>query len=111
FTYWLVGFQGVSCPPAGPVEIRMNPGMVILEELFQGADANLLVHQHRDAIANREQAVEVMGHHEHGETEAGSQIPDQFVECAGRYRIEPGGGLVEKHDFRVKRQSACETGP
>ena len=44
--------------------------MVVLKELLEGSDANLLVHENRDPITNREEGVEVVGHHEHGQAEA-----------------------------------------
>ena len=34
----------------------------------------------------------------------------RIIEFAGRYRIEPGGGLVEKDDFRIEREGAREAG-
>ena len=33
---------------------------------------------------------------------------DEFVEIAGRDRVEPGGRLVEEHDLGIERQSAGE---
>ncbi len=92
------------------MKIRVDPRVIVLKELFQRADANFLVHQDRNPIADCEEAVEVMGHHDHGQAEAGPQIPDQFVERPGRDRIKPRRGLVEKHDFRVERQGASEAG-
>jgi hypothetical protein len=86
----------------------MNPRMIVLEQLLQCADAKLLVDQHGDPIANREKGVEIMGHHEYGETEAAFQIPDQFVKAAGSDRIEPGRGFVEKNDLRIESERACE---
>ncbi len=84
--------------------------MIVLQHLIECADAKLLVDQHRHAIADREQAVEVMRHHEYGKPEAASQITDQLVEIPSGDRIEPGGGLVEKDDFRIERQSAGKSG-
>jgi hypothetical protein len=40
----------------------MNPGVIVLEMLFERPYPDLLVDQHRDAIADREQAVEVVSH-------------------------------------------------
>ena len=85
--------------------------MIVLQQLLQGPDAKLLVDQHGDAIADRKQTVEIVRDHEYGKAQAAPQIPDQDVEFAGRYRIEPGGGLVEKDDFRVERKGARKPGP
>src|SRR6516164_9544644 len=106
-----VRFAVLRRSSATTVEIGMNPRMVVLEQLFQCADANLFVDQHRDPIANREKAVEVMGHHEYGQTEAAFQIPDQFVEASGSNRIEPGSRFVEKGDLRIKGERAGEACP
>ena len=84
--------------------------MIVLQQLLQGPDAKLLVDQHGDAIADRKQAVEIVGDHEYGEAQAAPQIPDQDIEFTGRYRIEPGGGLVEKDDFWIEREGARQAG-
>src|SRR6516162_9807733 len=51
-----------------------------------------------------------MGHHEYRKAQATPQIPNQRVEFSSRYWIEPGGRLVEKDDFRIKREGAREAG-
>ena len=84
--------------------------MIVLQHLIECADAKLLVDQHRHAIADREQAVEVMRHHEYGKPEAAPQITDQLVEIPSSDRIEPGCWLVEKDDFRIERESARKSG-
>ena len=77
--------------------------MIVIKELFQSSDPELLIDQHRNPIADRKQAVQVMGHHKNGKTEAAPSLPDQFVKGAGGDRIEPRSRLVEKHDFRIER--------
>src|SRR5262249_719132 len=52
-----------------------------------------------------------MGYQKYGETKAGFRVPDQLVEGAGGYRIEPRRRFVEKHDFRIERQGARQAGP
>src|SRR5690242_1335537 len=104
-------FRRSRGPPARAVKILVNPRMIVLEKLFQGAYPDFLVDQHRDAVADREQAVEVVRHHEYGQAKAALQIADQFVEGAGGDRIETGGRLVEKNDLRIEGQRAGETGP
>src|SRR5215831_15869659 len=90
------------------MEIRPDPRMIVLHHLLQGADANLLVDQHRHAIADRKQSVEIMRHHEHREAQARPQVPNQYIEVTGRYRVESRGGLVEKDDFRIEREGTCK---
>src|SRR5436190_22533839 len=81
------GFRVLSRPPARTVKIRVNPGMVVIEELFQRADAELFVYQYRHSVTDREQAVEIVRHHEDGQPKTGLQIPYQFVKSAGGNRI------------------------
>jgi hypothetical protein len=50
--------------------------MIVPKQLIEGANANLLVDQDRDPIANREESIEIMGHHEDGQAEARLQISD-----------------------------------
>src|SRR5579862_5154206 len=92
------------------MKIGVDPGMVVREMLRQSADADLLVDQHRDAVADREQRIEVVRHQKHGEIEAGLQIADQLVEIGGGDRIKPGGRLVEKQDLRIERKGARQPG-
>ncbi len=84
--------------------------MIVLQHLIECADADLLVDQHRHAIADREQAVEIMRHHQYGKPEAAPQITDQLVEFPGSDRIEPGCWLVEKDNFRIERECARKAG-
>ena len=66
---------------------------------------HLAVGQRGDAVADRVQAVEVVGDHEHGEPERLLQRPDQRVEVAGGDRIEARGRLVEEHDLRDRARA------
>jgi hypothetical protein len=42
----------------------------------------------RDAVADRVQAVEVVGHHEHAQAQGLLQRADEFVEIGGADRVE-----------------------
>src|SRR5690606_11381306 len=46
------------------------------------------------------------GDEEDGETERLLQVVDELVEGGGADRIETGGRLVEKEDFRIEREGA-----
>src|SRR5437763_13611843 len=81
------GFQVLSRPPARTVKIRVNPGMIVIEELFQRADADLFVYQYRDSVADREPAVEILRHHKASPPKTGLQVPYHFVKSAGGNRI------------------------
>src|SRR6266478_5804800 len=98
----MLGFGEQSSSPARAVEIRLDPRMIVLQHLFQKADADLLIDQNRNAIADRKQRVEVMGNHEYRQAQTASQVANQGVEIAGGDGIEPGCGFVEKDDFRVE---------
>ena len=60
--------------------------------------------EHRDPVADREQAIEIVGDHEHCQAQRLLQRADEIVEIAGRDWIEPRGRLVEEHDLRVERE-------
>ena len=51
-----------------------------------------------------------MGHHEDGDAEAALQTAQQFIEGGGADRVEAGGRLVEKENFRIERQCARQSG-
>src|SRR5437763_14100323 len=61
------GFQVLSRPPARTVKIRVNPGMIVIEELFQRADAELFIYQSRHSVADREEAAGIVRQHENGQ--------------------------------------------
>jgi len=67
---------------------------------------DLAVGQRRHAVADRIEAGEVVGDHEHGQSQRLLQRLDQGVEIAGGDRIEPRGRLVEKHDRGIERERA-----
>ena len=47
--------------------------MIVPLQFRQGADLDALVHQHRNTVADRREAVQVVGDHDHGEAEAALQ--------------------------------------
>src|SRR5687767_13158321 len=95
---------------ARPVEVLLDPGMLVLEQLVDGTYFALLIDQYGDPVGDRYQRIEVVRHHEHGEAEALLEIADQHVEIGGADGVEPGRGLVEKQDVGVERQRAREAG-
>ena len=109
----LVAAGGGSAARAG--EIGLDPGVRIAHQFRDCADFHLFVDEHRDAVADRIAAVEVVRHHEHGQAEALLQVADQLVEGRGADRVEPGGRLVEEDDARgrapargrARRACAC----
>ena len=64
--------------------------------------------QHRDAAADRVQAVEIVRHHEDAQAERALQGADQLVEFGGADRVEARSRLVEKNDVGIERQRAGE---
>ncbi len=55
---------------ARAIEIFLNPGVIRREQLIDGADGNdLLIRQHRHAVADRIERVEVMGDEEDGKAQ------------------------------------------
>src|SRR5487761_510651 len=57
----------------------------------------------KDAVvADREDAGELVRHHDDGGAERVADLQDQFVEQPRAYGIEPGRGFVEEQDFRIE---------
>ena len=91
------------------VEIGFEPRIVGTQEFFDFPDGDdLAVAEHRDPVADGEQAVEIVRDHEHREAERFLQRGDEIVEIAGRNRIEARGRLVEEDDLRIERERARE---
>ena len=82
----MLGFGEQSGSPARAVEIGFDPRVIVLKHLFQRSDADLLIDQNRNAIADRKQRVEVMGYHEHRQAQTAPQVANQDVEIAGGHR-------------------------
>ena len=93
------------------MKIGAHPGILVFQMLRQGTDSYFPVDQHGDAVADREQRVQIVRDEEHGQPEAGLQIADQPVELGSGDRIEAGGRLVEKQDLGIERQRPREPGP
>jgi hypothetical protein len=86
--------------------------MIALKQVAHRPDRdNLAVGQRGDAIADRVETGEIMGDHEHGQTERLLQRLDQRIEIAGRDRVQPRGRLVEEYDRRVQRECARQRHP
>src|SRR3989442_730929 len=62
-------------------------------------------------VAGREDARQLVRHHDHRRAEAVPERQDQVVEPARGHRIESGGGLVEEQDLRIEGNRAREPGP
>src|SRR3984957_9582315 len=102
-------FLVVYQPAAFAAEVRFQPGMLGCEHGFDrtGSD-DAAFGQHRDAVANRVQAVEIVGHHEDAQAQRALQGADQCVELGGADRIEARSRLVEENDIGIERQRACQ---
>ena len=62
------------------------------------------VGQHRHAVANRIECVEIVRDQENREAKSFLQALRQGVERCSADRIEPGGGFVEEQERRIERQ-------
>ena len=65
---------------------------------------DLAVAENSDPVADRMQAVEVMGYHKNGHRRNPLQGQYQLVEIAGADRVKARRRLVQKENFRVERQ-------
>jgi hypothetical protein len=97
----------MSLPPAFAAEVGFEPRMLGREHgLDRAGGDHAALRQHGDAIADRVQAVEVMGDHEHAQSQRALQRADQFVELGGADRIEAGRRFVEENDVGIERERA-----
>src|SRR5439155_21076005 len=95
--------------PARAVEIGPDPGVGVFQMIGQRADPNFFVDEHGDAVADREEGVEIVGRHDDGEPETGLQIAEQPGERRRGDRVDPRSGPAEKQDPRGERYGARET--
>ena len=63
----------------------------------------------RSVVARKR--IDVVRHHEHGQTQALLQVPHQRVELRRGDRIEARGRFVEKQQLGIERQGARQAGP
>ena len=112
------GLHRFKLPPAAEggaaarsVEIFPNPGMVQQTQGLHRVHQDAFVDQHRDTVADRAQAVEIVGHHEDGQAQAALKALDQLVESRRADRVEPRRRLVQEQDFRIERQRAGQPRP
>ena len=98
-------------PCAFSAEILLYPGMAGVANEVRGRSFthHVLVRQYCDAIANRKDAVEIMGDHIHGETQCLLKVADKPVEGSRAYGIEARCGLIEEQDVGIERERACQT--
>src|SRR5215472_13518457 len=104
----MFSFREERRPSARTMEVGSDPRMLVLQHLLERTDPNLLVDQNGHPIADRKQGVEIVRHHEYRQAEATPQVANQDVEIPSGDRVEAGGGLVEKNDFRIESKGARE---
>ena len=93
------------------MKVLAHPRVIRVKHRLHGADdQHPFFGQDGDTVANRVQAVQVVGHHEHGEAEGPLQAEHELIKGGGADRIEAGGGLVEEQDVGVERERAREPG-
>src|SRR5690606_1881223 len=64
--------------------------------IARGNDAAAGLVQHDAAVDDSEDAVELMGDHDHGEIQAPVHGQDELVELGGTHGVEPSRGLVQE---------------
>ena len=62
-------------------------------------------------VGNREDARQLVGHHDHGRAQTVAQLEDQVIETARADRVQPGRRLVEEQHLRIERHGARQAGP
>src|ERR1700757_2410854 len=93
-------------PSPWTAEILMDPGIGVPAQAFDGAQFDLLVHQHGNSVAHGVQRIQIVCDQKDSKTEALLQVPHQIVELGRRNRIEPRRWFIEKQKFRIKGKSA-----
>ena len=89
------------------VEIFLHPRVVeTLDLLDGGIDHHALVGEHRDAVADRVQRVEVVRDQEHRQAQRLLQGEDQLVERGRADGVQARGGFVEEQQRRIQRERA-----
>ena len=79
-------------------------------DLHRSFDQYLLVGENGDTVADRMQAVQIVGDHEDRQSQRRAQSQDQLVERRRADRIEAGRGLVEEQDLGIERERAGQSG-
>ena len=99
-------------PAARAVEILADGGMIQVLEFGHRADAlHLAFAEHRDAVGDLPQQIEVVRDHDDGQAEQLAQLDHQLVDAGRAGRVEAGRRLIEKQQFRIERQRARERCP
>ena len=79
-----------------------------MSQTGNGADLDLAINQHRNAIGRRPKCVYIVRHHEDGEAKALLQVANELVELSRSDGIQTSGWLVEKQELRIKRECSRE---
>jgi len=77
--------------------------MGVVHDFLHRPDADLLIDQYRNSVANRRQRVKVVRNHEDRYPKASLQASDQIIECSRADRVQPGRRFVQEHDLRIQR--------
>src|SRR5215469_4329688 len=106
------GAQRAQRTPASPCqEIVLDEGVGNLDDFtYGGRGDHALIGEYSDAIAECNQSIQIVGDHDHAELQLLMQLTDQLDEGFAAFRIESRGGFIEKHDARLERQGASESG-
>src|SRR5690348_17186459 len=99
------GHQRALAPLA--LEKIAYEAMRIRHDLGKRADRDdVLVAQHRDPARERDQRVEIVGHHHHREAQLLPQLLDEVNEALAAVGIETRRRLVEEQQLGLERQRA-----
>lgn len=105
----------VLFPQAGvaafAVEVRLDPGVRVLNDAIERVAYHVAVDYHPDTIAGPEDGVQIVGDHDNGQFQLLLQIQDQVIKLRRTDRVQAGGGLIEKQQSRVQGQCARECRP
>ena len=66
--------------------------------------------EYRHAVGRVPEQVQVVRNHHHRQALLLAQLQYQFVHAVGAFRVQPGGGFVQKQQFRVQGQRTRQRG-
>src|SRR5690625_3585975 len=95
---------------AGAAKVLGYPGMGIVHELLDGADADLLIDEDGHPVATGIKGIHVVRHHQDCQTKGSLQLAHEAVEARRTDRIQPCRRLIQKKDVGIQGQRTRQSG-
>ncbi len=93
------------------MKVFANPRMIACQHLGHRPDhRHAVIGKNGDTVANCVKTVQIVGHHEDGQTQRLLEPTDQLIKRGGADRIEPSRGFVEEENIGIESQRPCQPG-